>query len=70
MKTADEIDILEAKVRGLENELRRLRQSQLDTYYAAALTGLLSRGWQPFDMAVAEAWKIAESSLKQRAAHA
>ena len=70
MKFSDEIDVLECRVRGLENETRTLRHRLLDDYFCAALSGLLSRGWQPFDMAVAESWKIAETAIKQREDHA
>lgn len=66
MKTADEIDVLECKLAGLETELRRARENLRDGYFRSALTGLLAHGYGPMDMVVEKAWRIADESLKQR----
>lgn len=66
MKTDDEIDVLECRCRGLENEVRRLKQTQLDTYAAAAINGLLAYGYSPRELVVEEAFRIANLCLEQR----
>ncbi len=66
MKTADEIDVLECKLAGLETELRRARETMRDGYFRSALTGLLAHGYGPRDRVVQKAWYIADESLKQR----
>jgi len=66
MKTADEIDLLECRVRGLENEARRLKQALLDQYAAAALNGLLAYGYSPRELVVEEAFRIANLCLEKR----
>lgn len=66
MKTADEIDVLECKLAGLEAELRRARETLRDGYFRSALTGLLSLGHGPMETVVEKAWCIADESLKQR----
>lgn len=45
MKTIAEVEVLECKVLGLENENHRLRHHLTDEYACAALTGLLAHGW-------------------------
>jgi len=47
MKMGDEIEVLECKVRGLENEVRQLRETLRDKYAIAALNGLIAYGWGP-----------------------
>mgnify|MGYP001249982653 CR=1 FL=1 len=66
MKSADEIDVLECRVRGLENEVRKLKQTLIDIYAPAALTGLLAYGYSPRDLVVEEAFRIANLCLEQR----
>ena len=66
MKTSDEIDVLEFRLRGMENESRRLKQALIDTYAPAALTGLLAYGYSPRDLVVEEAFRIANLCLEQR----
>lgn len=67
MKLQDEIEVAEMKVRYAEGELRKLKQTIRDDYARAALTGLLAKGWTPFDLAVTEAFRIADACLTERA---
>lgn len=66
MKTADEIDVLECRVRGLENEARRLKEARIDAYATAALSGLLAYGYSPRELVVEEAFRIANLCLEKR----
>ena len=67
MRTADEIDILEMKVRGLEHECRALRATLRDKFYQSALSGLLFAGYDATDAATVRlAWHIAAESVRQR----
>ena len=67
MRTADEIDVLEMKVRGLEHEVRGLRHTLRDEYFKAALAGLLRSGWDGNEKATVRlAWHIADESIRQR----
>ena len=67
MKFQDEIEVAEQRMRYAEGELRKLKQTIRDDYARAALTGLLAKGWSPFELAVAEAFKIADLCLAERA---
>ena len=66
MRTADEIEVLEMKVRGLEHETRQLREGLRDKFYRAALGGLLAHGYGPMEMVVSEAWRIADETIRPR----
>lgn len=66
MKTSDEIDVLECRVRGLENELRKTRVQLIDTYYPAILNGLIAKGWSPDSMVVEHAHALAVAAIEQR----
>jgi len=66
MKTADEIEVLEMKVRGLEHENRILRETLRDKYAAAALDGLVAYGWGPERLVTEKAWRIADMMLEER----
>jgi len=66
MKTIAEVEVLECKVRGLENENHRLRHHLTDEFAGAAITGLLAYGWGPDDLVVDRAWKIARLMLEKR----
>lgn len=66
MKPDAETEVLECKVRGLENENHRLRHHLTDEFACAALTGLLAHGWGPDDLVAERAWQIARLMLKKR----
>jgi hypothetical protein len=66
MKSTDEIDILECKVRGLENEIRQLRETLRDKYATAALNGLIAYGWGPEALVAEKAFRIADMVLEAR----
>ena len=66
MKAGDEIEILECKVRGLENEIRQLRETLRDKYASAALNGLIAYGWGPEALVAEKAFMIADMALEAR----
>ena len=66
MKMGDEIEVLECKVRGLENEVRQLRETLRDKYAVAALNGLIAYAWGPEEMVVEKVFKIADMALEAR----
>ena len=66
MKLQDEIEVAEQRMHYAEGELRKQRQTIRDDYARAALTGLLAKGWTPFDLAVDEAFAIADRCLAAR----
>ena len=67
MKSTDEIEVLECKVRGLENEVRQLRETLRDKYAVAALNGLIaSYGWGPEAVVAEKAFRIADMVLEAR----
>ena len=69
MRTADEIDILEMRIRGLERELRDMRETLRDKFATAALDGLLTHEHgadAPFDLLAQWAYQIADAMLAAR----
>ena len=66
MKSTDEIEVLECKVRGLENEVRQLRETLRDKYAVAALNGLIAYGWGTEAMVAEKAFRIADMALEAR----
>jgi hypothetical protein len=66
MKMGDEIEVLECKVRGLENEVRQLRETLRDKYAVAALNGLIAYGWGPEALVAEKAFRIADMVLEAR----
>ena len=66
MKMGDEIEVLECKVRGLENEVRQLRETLRDKYAVAALNGLIAYGWGPEALVAEMAFRIADMVLEAR----
>ena len=67
MRTADEIDILEMKVRGLERELRDMRETLRDKFAMAALAAVPAsiRVGNTADAAI-WAYQMADSMLAVR----
>jgi len=67
MRTADEIDILEMKVRGLERELHDMRETLRDKFAMAALPSVVSDydRCPSFDVGV-RAYQIADAMLAAR----
>ena len=61
-----DLDFLETRVIGLENELRQRTETLRDRFAAAALTGLLAKGWTPFDQVSVAAFQIADLMLEAR----
>lgn len=58
---------LEARIRGLENENRALRETLRDKFVAAAVTGIIGCGWGPYDdLMVERVFKIADLMMKER----
>jgi hypothetical protein len=67
MKSTDEIDILECRVRGLENEVRQLRETLRDKFAAATLNGLISHwGGGAENLLAEKAFRIADMVLEAR----
>ena len=67
MRTADEIEVLEMKVRGLERECRELRATLKDNWFPHILNTLVTAGYSPLrDETIALAWTIAAAALRQR----
>lgn len=69
MRTADEIDILEMRIRGLERELRDMRETLRDKFATAALDGLLAHEHgadAPFELLAQWAYQIADEMLIAR----
>ncbi len=66
MKFSDEVDVLECRVRGLENEVRTLRETLRDKYAAAALNALILCGWGPEAPVAEKAFMIADMVLEAR----
>lgn len=68
-KAADvDVQFLQAKIRGLENEARQLRENLRDRFAMAAITGLLA-DYSPMDAEqfAEDAYEIADAMLHQRA---
>lgn len=68
MKTGDEIDILECKVRGLERELRNARLQLIDTYFPPIVGALIAKGWSPDSMVIEHARALADAAIEARIA--
>ena len=64
----EDIAFFEAKIRGLENECRELRETLFDKFAAAALTGLLSSPADEYriDEAAEDAWRVAKAMMEIR----
>lgn len=66
-KVNQDVATLEAVIRSLENENRRLRETLRDRYVAAAITGILATGHHyKQDVMVDNAFNIADQMLKRR----
>jgi len=62
-----DIATLEAMIRSLENENRRLRETLRDRYAAAAITGILATGHHyKHEVMVDNAFHIADQMLSRR----
>lgn len=66
MKTSDEIDVLECRLRGMENENRALRATLRDQFASAALAGFCAKGWQPLELMTEKCFEVAELMLEAR----
>ena len=67
MKMGDEIEVLECKVRGLENEVRQLRETLRDKFAVATLNGLISNwGGAAENLLAEKAFRIADMALEAR----
>lgn len=73
-KAADgDVMFLQAKIRGLENEVRKLRETLLDRFAMAAIQGLLAgTGQLPMDAEqyAEDAYEIADAMMRHRGAAA